>query len=81
MSDLGSAIERPEIVLFHRGISFTVGHERDGLREWTVFPSEGPIGALRGKVSRRSSLGSYRVAVLTAQAEIDRLLEESTDQH
>jgi hypothetical protein len=63
-------------VLFHRSVAFTVGHERDGFREWEVFAPDGAVDEGNSAVVRAcGGLGSFQVATLAAQEEIDRLLD------
>ena len=62
-------------VLFHRSVAFSIGHLRNGVREWIIFPPDGPIdGARRGQVGAKGGAGSFRLAVNAAHAAIDAWL-------
>ena len=62
-------------ILFHRNTSFTVGPERNGFREWIIFPADGPIdGGDSGVSGTTGNRGSFRNAVHDAEAAIDHWL-------
>jgi hypothetical protein len=69
-------------VLFHRSIAFSVGHPRNGVREWIIFPPDGPInGGSRSQVGAKGGVGSFRLAVQAAHAAIDAWLEDERAEH
>ncbi|MCQ8278347.1 hypothetical protein NFI95_07770 [Acetobacteraceae bacterium KSS8] len=60
-------------ILFYRECRYVIGAENDRGREWTIYPENGPDeGAERGIARGEGLRGSFKVAVHTAQAAIDR---------
>jgi hypothetical protein len=61
--------------LIYRDCRYVVGPENDRGREWAIYPENGPeAGAERGLARGEGLRGSFKVAVHTAQAAIDRWL-------
>lgn len=62
-------------VLSYRECRYVVWPETDRGRAWAIFPEDGPeTGAERGTARSEGLRGSFKVAVHTAQAAIDRWL-------
>ena len=61
--------------LTYRDCRYSIGPEHDRGRDWTIFPADGPAdGAVRGHARPEGLRGSFKVAVHSAQAAIDRWL-------
>ena len=62
--------------LEYRGVRTLIGKERDGRREWTIFPNGlSQESAITGVIVLGGPRGSFKEAVLASRAAIDELID------
>lgn len=66
-----------EQILFYRDVRYVIRHEQSAVREWVIYPADGPPeGARSGRASADGLRGSFKSAVFAAQRAIDEWVEQ-----
>ncbi len=59
----------------YRGVRTVIGGERDGRRQWAIFPDGAPAEGVASGIARADgSRGSFKEAVFASRAAVDEWL-------